>query len=302
MLLALHLLIQIPSDFSVAEQKTLLTSCTQMLEKDVCLIPDATQEPQVRLERLSDERFMMEITVETERQQRLVSREFVFKPEDDPVERARTLGLSVGLLAKTSQSAKASDPASVEQNEQSAKILVPEKKVRARPRVRGDLPKFYAEFGMGLGYEVGLPALLPTGEIRLAYQPAPAFSLLVSAYLAGNRVERAGTSLMLLPLAPLIGFGYEMVWRRLSLGLQLEAGAECIFTSSSTSTSWAARWAPIIRGGVPLHVQVSQRSYLTAAFRLNVTLSTTEVYLDETALATTQTLRPSALLGFGVKF
>ena len=301
--LALNLLIQIPSDFSAAEQEALLASCNQAVEQEICLAVDATQEPQVRLERLSDERFMMEIVVETETRERLISREFIFKPEDDPVERARTLGLSAGLLSKTSK--KALEPTNENSNqdqERKPPELRAETNLISQPSATGDLRPFYTEFGVGLGYEAGLHTLLPMGEIRLGYRPIKAFSFMVSAYFAGNQVEAGSTSMTVLHTAPVLGVGYQIFWGKLSLGVQLEAGAECLFLSSSNAVNQAARWSPIIRGGIPFQLRISARTYLIAAFRLNASLSTTVIYVDGAPIAATQSLRPSGLLGLGVEF
>lgn len=301
--LALNLLIQIPSDFSAAEQDALLTSCNQAVEQEVCLAVGPTQEPQVRLERLSDERFMMEIVVETETRERLISREFVFKPEDDSVERARALGLSAGLLSKTSKKTAVPDAdRSHQDQEESAQDSHPETKHTPNASVPHHAKPFYSEFGVGLGYETGLQNLLPMGEVRLGYRPLKSFSFMISAYLAGYQLHGGATPLTVLYTAPLLGFGYQISWGKLSLGVQLEAGGECVLVSGVNALNRAARWAPIMRGGVPLHVQLSQHSYLLAAFRLNISLSNTAIYVDETLIGTTHTLRPSGLLGLGVEF
>lgn len=302
----MNLLVQLPPDLDRDEQEALLASCSRALHPQVCLASTDGENAPAKIERLAPERFVVELNVETATRERLISREFNFKPADEPLERARALGLSLGLLARTSTAEERKEttvlpppaPAPTVVEAPSTDSRVAEKGASARERSR----TIFAELAVGAGYEARLRAALPLAEIKLRLAPTKPMSFTASFAARGTRTRIGRSRIEVLSLTPMLGLRYTLNGRLVSLGLELEGGAEAISVESIGSRSSGSRWAPVFRLALPCLFHLGDRLYVLAAVRAEATPSVTEVYVDGTRLVTTAPVLASLSAGVGYAF
>lgn len=313
--LLLSLLVQLPSDLSLEEVEVLLDACSGAVEPDVCVSRSGDETADARIERITATRFSMEIALETSQQQRLISREFTFKQEDAPLERARALGLSLGLLAR---GARSTEPAQEQpQTEPLAPIeatLRPEQAVRVQVNKRQQTPPdpkpvvtksashWLFELQAGLGYETGLSTLVYQGDVRLGFRPIDPLVILLSFSLAGGHDED--------PVAPLdmrqwggslgLGYSHRLSWGR--IGGELEGGLRRTSFSSDSAVDRVARSTFVVRAQLPLHVDLNRWLYVLFAPQVLIHGSPTTVYWDGARRAQTGYVVPSVNAGLGLTF
>jgi hypothetical protein len=310
----LLLLVQLPSDLSPEEVFVLLEACSGAVEPDVCVTRSGEGPTDARIERIGPARFSMELALETNQQQRLISREFTFKPEDAPLERARALGLSLGLLARN---ARAPEPAPESPPESPTPLdatLRPEQAVRVPVGKHEPLPpappsaatprssRWLFELQAGIGYETGLTTLIYQGDVRLGFRPIDALAILLSFSLTGGHDEDPIAPLDMRQLGGSLGVGYSHRFRWGRIGAELEGGLRNTAFSSDSALDRAARSTFVVRAQLPLHVHLNRWLYVLLAPQVLINGSPTTVYWDGSRRAQSGYVVPSVNAGLGLAF
>jgi hypothetical protein len=313
--LLLNLVVQLPVDLSSQESETLLFSCSQAIDPEQCLTKTEGEEADARIERIDEDRFVVEVNLETRTQQRLISREFVFLPQDPPLERARALGLSLGLLARTapSQQEQKEEP-NPEALSDERHALVPERAEVVRKRspsantsqkkqtTKKLSTRWLSELGLGLGYEPGLDVPYYQGEARLGVRPIPALALLLTFTVGGSRTDETGSPMAVTQLGGLAGMGFYRALPFGRVGIELEAGARNMAFVSSSAETRDDRTTFVLRAQLPLHVELVPRLYFVVAAGAVFFPSNTQIYLNDALVLQTGHVVPTLNLGLGLSF
>ncbi len=322
-----NLIVQVPSDLKAPEVQAFLDACNQALVTSECRVAQKGEEAQARIERVTATHFLLELAVQLEKNEQLISREFTFQPEDDGVEQARALGLSLGLLARSSRpsptpaepenrSAQQKRKAGVDGSLPSAPALAPEQAQRTSSRRSSSaqpissVPKqrkatsadFFAELQFGAHFDPELNAALGTGVLRALYGVHENVRLSAGLTLAGTRKTLAGQQFRLVYTTPLIGVRAQLPAAPWGIGLSAEAGARNVSVSNATAGSRGALWIPHVRIGVPVAFRFSKHAYLLATADLNIDPAVTEIYLDQQLVAASAMMTLGATLGFGLRY
>jgi len=313
--LMLNLLVQLPPDLSSEEVVVLLDACSQAIEPDACVARSEETPADARIERIAPTRFSMEITLENNQQQRLISREFTFKSEDAPLERARSLGLSLGLLARNAQATEPTvEQPSPEPNAPAEATLRPEQAVRVPVSKREPAPSeqksgasqqtshWLLELQAGLGYETGLTTVMYQGDVRLGWRPIDALAVLLSFSLAQGHDEDPIAPLDMRQLGGSLGLGYShrFGWGR--IGVELEGGLRNTRFSSDSASERVARTSFVLRAQLPLHIALKRWLYVLFTPQALVYSSPTTVYWDGMRRAQTGYVVPGVNVGLGFQF
>lgn len=309
--LILNLTVQLPTGLSPDESEALLAACSQALEPERCELNGAGAEANARIEQVEDERFIMEVTIETSKHQRITSREFTFKPEDARIERARSLGLSLGLLTRTSRALEPeTEQAPPPARDVEKTMLKPEQAVTAQPQDRKSPPpreptratQWLSEMQLGVGYESGLQTPLYLGELRAGIRPVTPLAIIVSLRVAGSRRDEEQAPLDIVQVGGMLGFGYHHALPFGRLGIEVEAGVNNMAFSSPAAEARDSRVVFVMRGQIPLHIDLGPNLYCVVAPQAHVSASATEIYWNGQLVARTGQVVPTLNLGLGLDF
>jgi|SRR6188768_870840 len=311
--LLLSLLVQLPNDLSSEEVDAFLDACSQAIEPSMCVVRSEDDAADARIERIAPTRFSMEITLETNQQQRLISREFTFKAEDAPLERARALGLSLGLLARNAQAPEATQNPPPELLASEEATLRPEQAISVPVSKREQAPpiqkpsgtrstSWLAELQVGVGYETGLTTPVYQGDLRLGWRPLDALAILLSFSLAGGHDADANAPLDMRQVGGSLGLGYShrLTWGR--IGIELEGGVRSTTFFSASALDRVSRSTFVLRAQLPLHITINRWLYVLIAPQAVLNSSPTTVYWDGTRRAQTGYVVPAVNLGLGFNF
>lgn len=302
--LILNLLVQLPSDLTSEEEAALLSACGQVSAPQKCERASPEAKSTSKIERVSSERFLMEVVVNTAQRERLISREFTFKSEDEPLERARALGLSLGLLARTSSTdavneEEATTPTPSPAPLSTEPMMSTEGKRPSARREGRQRPSVYSEVSAGIGADLGLSAPVFGGSFKAWMAPTSRMFTGVGLAVAGTRAT--DSALRVVRVSPLVWFRYLVLsTKRVSIGCDLGAGAENLAISSTASKTRGSRWVPVLRLATPMQLHLGKFSYFLITPEVQAHMSSTQVYLDEILLDESSAVIPALQVGFGL--
>lgn len=299
LLLVVELLIGIDP----AHKKTLLDACSLAFLNGKC-VEMSTQAGayafSARVEGTGSEHLLVDVTLRAHGQQLYASREISFQPEDEEGERARSLGLAVGVLAHSleeehsarrppppAEDTSSQDPP--EENEDpplKATTLQAEQARKAPPpKKQDDNHSTTLLLGLegGLQYDPTWKGVAPGGGGFVGVGLSPQLLVMGRFFAAHQRPsdERPGLTF----LAPSSGLAWLFPGHKLRAMLNLEAGAEKVTTTikdtgNADAIPKLARWAGFARAGASLHAPVGRGFYASFSPALLVSFSPTVITID----------------------
>ncbi len=288
-------------------REVLLSSCSRALADQTCvLLPDsaANFQPDAQIRKLGEDHYEVILKLpdstkdreppsESESQGGVLRRQVTFQPGDLPIEKARSLGLSVGILAREARlSAETEDMAPDPENtgDEARKASLTNDKI---PLLLG--------VGTGVEWEPGLGRAAVAGEIYAQIHPWQhyGFSGSLSVSMAPGPSEAPNIRF----LAPTLGVS-RAFWapQGPSLVLTLEGGAEQVSarlsqTQAAEGARQSTRWigAALATAKVLFPLSPGWVAHVSPHAKLN--FSTTEVLVDDTLIGTTSLLRIGVTVG-----
>lgn len=299
----LLLVVELLVGFDPASKKALLDACSLAFLSGECV----EAEPQTRvgvfsarIEATGSEHHLVDVTLSDQGQQLYASRELSFKPEDEESERARSLGLSVGVLANSLEEERnaqgiptrtqdvAADTPAPPQNEAlppESAALQPEQAQAASKKEDGarDSTLFLLGLEAGIQFDPGWNGLAAGGGAFAGVGISPQLFVLGRFFVAHQPQSDAHVGLTF--LAPSGGLAWLFPGQRLRPMINLEVGAEQVTTSiEDTGNTGAvprlARWAGFARAGASLHAHLRGGLYASLSPALLFSFSPTVITVD----------------------
>jgi hypothetical protein len=305
---AVPLVVQLLSPISESEEAALVTACSLARKESPCVSQsEAHIESTLRasVEMTGPARILIEITDSHPRRTLFVSRELTFESHDDSIERARAIGLALGVLSSTLTQHDYSPPKQKEpeldDRDSDDADLEREKKNFVRSSIETDEkhPELYL-LQAGFGAEAG-PSWVtasPAGAITLTRLFTPSWGVTVQG--KGGIIRARESRPRLLHVDILSGpFLYRsgargFTWVLLSGGI---TWMEARLPTSANADHAGSRISPLMHVGAGIGWHLSRRLSLTFSPGLDLIFSPTEVYVDSASVGSTGRLRLHALVG-----
>jgi hypothetical protein len=243
-----------------------------------------------RVEGQSSDHVVIELHVTDDSAERFVSRELSFRTEDTSTERAKAVGLTLGVIAAGLDESRAKP------------LPVPpaEKPVEKEPE---HAPETSAAVLLlaGMSRDPGLPTFDAAGALRGELR-AGETGLLLRAGLDGSRGSLPTRELSLTRIAPTVGTGWGFGSEHFGLALGLDAGAEWLRVSTTDvgTPVDASRWSPLLRASATVFLPVLPYTGLALSTQVSWTSSPTTFFVRHEPIEATSGLQLGVLAGFYV--
>jgi hypothetical protein len=279
------------------------------------------------VEPTSSEHVLIAVKLHRESQQLYSSREISFQPEDAQAERARSIGLSLGVLANTllaeqetqaasggnasretlvaveAETKTGAPPPADAENETSSEAREPAPPEKSEPvETRQDPPRHDpARFFLGISAGVDLNptwrSIGPSADLSIGLLPLP--SLVLQGRFSAAHHRGQGERPALVQLSPSVGAGWYFDFQSLGLLPLLEGGAEHIIASIEDSDATGAiprlsHWSGFVRASSALLVPIGKGFSFSATPSMILSFSPTEPKVDGVSQGSSGNLRFSA--------
>jgi len=251
---------------SSQELAVLLAACSRAATPHECVDAESKgAEPPlgVAIVRRDGDRARIELGLRSVVSSQWSTRDLVFQPGDDELERYRAIGFAVGtLVARESEPAQ---PSPAEAAVESPPPVTPPPAERAKTPERRPAPSprrpraawLDASGGVGLGLVPGPPRA--GGSLRAALELVPRG---VFGVVEGGYAERSGDPLLRVRwLSGAIGLGHPLAPNSRSLGVDVRllfaVERVSVTALSGSSTDDAARWKPGVAAAVDGHWDIT---------------------------------------------
>jgi hypothetical protein len=284
------LVIEIGWELTDGDIEALLASCEAAYSRGACRTGSASPHGTLsgRVESQSTDHVVIELHVSDRSAERFVSRELSFRTEDSSTERAKTVGLTLGVIAAGL-------------DESRAKALPAAQKPSEREPVHPPETSAAVLLLAGVSRDPGLPTFDVAGALRGELR-ADDTGLLLRAGLDGSRGGLPTRELNLTRLAPTVGTGWGIVRERFGLALGLDAGAEWLRVSTTDvgTPVEASRWSPLLRASATMFLPVLPYTGLALSTQVSWTTSPTTFFVRHEPIEGTSGLQLGVLAGFYV--
>jgi hypothetical protein len=250
--------------------EALLASCEAAYAHGRCRRGDPSPEEALsgRVENRSSDHVAIELRVSEGTAERFVSRELTFHTEDSRTERAKAVGLTLGVIAAGLHDSR-SQPPPAPAAPVSAPAPEPVQKTSAALLLLA-----------GLARDPGLPNFEGTGALRGQLR-SNTDGLILRAGLDGSRTTLQGATVTLTRVAPALGAGWGHSSEHVALALALDVGAEWLQMSAIDvgHPVEASRWSPLLRASATLFLPVLPHAGFALSTQLSWTSSPTTFFL-----------------------
>lgn len=332
-LASLSLTVSIATEMPEAQRRELLQGCSTVLAPEVC--SDEPQHvPQAWVELLGEGRVSLQVELREPHAQGSATRELTFSPSDDPLNRARAAGLSLGLMTKALRSRpselptpKQPEPPPLEPPAREPSLPVSGTEVQAEPhlqrkqagstkpsrrrptfeptedakREEGVDAKTSLRRPLSLGLEAGaffdplISSVEGGGVARFETRPFRIVGFFVGADLRAG--PAADGALSVRRISPTAGLLFSARLPALEVVPMLEGGAQALRLELTGEDSADLRWFATIRLGLSLRFPARSRLQFTVTPRLTWNPSQTVIKVENVSVYKTAPLNPSIDLG-----
>lgn len=285
------LYVQLPASMSVEERYELLSACSSAYAAGECAAASSRPTDSRLLGRVEAEeghRMLVQVTFDSERGKHSASRELTFVPEDEPLERAKTIGLTLGVVASGTLEEAAAPPAPA-----------PEPEARTLTEA-GSRPRWVVSLLGGVGRDPDLSSL-EWGMAGRAELGKGASRYALRAGVAGFRSQDDARGLTLTRVDPTLGVGSRFAVGALEGGVALDVGLEWLNASVSRGGSNgdddASRVTPLVRASFSVRNLVSDDFGVEVDGQASFTVSRTEIFVRGAEVDSTSGLQWALLAG-----
>lgn len=316
------LVVQVHPEVLAPHQDVLLASCSKALGDDKCelLGEGSAGHAPAEIVQLSADHFEVVLEVEDNTEgapsgpkatRTAVRREVTFQPSDLPQEMARSLGLTLGILAREArlQASQSQTPENEGGGSDEDPQVTEDKEDRANSKdtpvsVEGDEERslsWLLALQAGAVWEPSLKEVGVAGDLSAAGFPWRHFGF--SGRFAGSYAKNnAGTAPDWGTVGATAGVAYRSDLGGPWLLLRLESGVEQLrsrlrseFTSGASALGTRAVAVALVSAQTAF--PLSQRLFLHVGPELRMNFSRTEVFVDDALVGTTSVLRVAVLVG-----
>lgn len=301
------LVVQLLAPRPASEQSSLLESCSLAHLGGKCIdISEASEADTLRavVDFSSDTRVALEITDTDPGRSSYSSRELFFEPEDDPEERARAIGLALGVLATSMSKGRppvVEDPSPPAAEDDPALSELPEKEavttVPAPPTPSSQGPWGVALAG-GARFVPRWGVAAPTGVLGLLGYPHPSWGGLLRGQLAS--FPASSRSISMTHISVSLGPSFRTTTTPFFLSVALTAGiqaTEARLNVAEAEVRKGTHLSPLLHVEAAIARGLSPGVALTFTPALDVLFSDTQIMVDSEAVGRTGTTQASFLLG-----
>ncbi len=287
------LVVELGWTLSPDELATLLASCEAAYAAGTCRTDTSSQGASLwaRVERQTDDDVVVELHVTEGSTRRDVSRELSFHEEDDASERAKAIGLTLGVVAA----------GLIDSHDDAALGAASTIGERGRDESFGTSARL--SLLLGVGRDPELSTFEVAGAARLQLRPRQE-GLELRGGVDGSRASLEHGTLTLTRLTPTVGLGFGFDATPWDFAVAVDGGAEWLTARAVDldSSEVASRWSPLLRGSLTAAVALTPHFGLTASAQLSWTASPTTAFVRGAAVARTSAFVPALLAGFYVRF
>lgn len=287
---AVPLIVQFLSPMEPEQERILLSACSLAHEHGDCTtVATGHSHPlNATVDATSPDRVLLEVSGIQQHRDVFASREVSFQPQDDPNERARSVGLALGVLA-TSLTSSVSEP-----ELSSAQERTPPNDERSIPARRDPLypPPLFVGVALGAEFFPSWMKLGPSVQGHVTVQPLRLLSL--ELRLNGTFLGGQGSTPRITALSPHLRAGVVLPLERSIfmfhgfVGIEhLSARVESLDEEGQKGSRTAG--AVGLSGTLGLALGEGGWSFLSPS--LTAVLSPTEIFVDERSTGTLGTLR-----------
>ncbi len=286
------LVIEIGWDLTESDALALLASCETAYSRGACRSGSASPHDTLwgRVESQSSDHVVIELHVSDDASERFVSRELSFRTEDTSTERAKAVGLTLGVIA-----------AGLDESHAKPLPAPPTAKPVEQEPERAPGTSAAVLLLAGVSRDPGLPTFDAAGVMRGELR-AEETGLLLRAGVDASRGGLPEQKLNLTRIAPTVGTGWGFGSEHFGLALGLDAGAEWLRVSTADvgTPVDASRWSPLLRVSATVFLPVLPYAGLALSTQASWTSSPTTVFVRQEPLEATSGLQLGVLAGFYV--
>jgi hypothetical protein len=319
------LTVELPPDLSVEERIELLAGCSTAIAPESCEAATEDGSQDARVEVLGDNSISLEVEQASSTTKLSASRELTFDASDGPIDRARAVGLSLGLMVRILRSkvnaalvtpepaaSKKSDPSQEPPPEAPSPAPTASKSARdgakppsaARDKPRGARAKkpspvdrrFLAvSLDGGVLFDPGISSIEATTDLQVEMLAAGTLGGVASIGFSAGPTLNEPVSVS--RISPTLGLDWGIFKGPVDLFGQLEFGAQYLKARVTTSDSELGGWSAVARLSASLRFPglASVQGHITP--RLTVSSSQWALYLDDVPIGKTAQVFPSLLIG-----
>lgn len=292
---AVPLVVQFLTPMDADHERTLLEACSLAHERGTCVVDAPLGETvlQATVDVTTHDRVLLEVTGTQEKRQVFVSWEVTFQPEDAPLERARSVGLALGVVATSLTTETSKEP---EQPDPRPPDPAPPKEDLTRPGQGvspiDQLPRALLGVGLGAGWMPSWKKFGPSILGAMAVRPVGVLSF--EAKVAVDFFPGDLDSPRLTTFSPSGGVGTTLPLGQGLLLVHLTAGIEALFAridSNADAAVRASRVVPYLEGNVTWAAPLGAQSYLFVSPSVGGVLSATTLLVDDAERGSTGRMR-----------
>ncbi len=278
--------VRIEPAMSADDRELLLAACSSAYSAARCVESNGDTETPLfgRVQAEEPDRILVEVTLDGRAGHHTASRELTFVPEDQPTERAKSIGLTLGVVT-----ASVVDDARAREAERPAESPPPA--LAPAP----DTARWLVALSGGVAKDpdFSVPEWGLAARVELGHASSP------FAWRAGvSGFRGASDDVALLRLDPTLGFGARLAFGPLEGAASLDLGVEWLRASvDDTASDDASRVLPLLRGSLALRAYVTQDFGIELTGLASFTTSPTAIFVRGAQVEATSGVQWAGLVG-----